>query len=65
MPPVVFHYIPWFGSAAGYGQDPYKFLFECREKVGIAPDFSGNHGFMTLTDPSTETCSLSSSSVAV
>lgn len=30
---MVFHYIPWFGSAAYYGQDPYKFLFECREKV--------------------------------
>lgn len=33
LPPVVFHLIPWFGSAAGYGQDPYKFMFECREKV--------------------------------
>jgi hypothetical protein len=29
----VFHYIPWFGSAAYYGEDPYKFFFECREKV--------------------------------
>ncbi|WVO16374.1 hypothetical protein L204_104049 [Cryptococcus depauperatus] len=34
LPPVVFHYIPWFGSAAYYGKDPYKFLFECREKYG-------------------------------
>ena len=33
LPPVVFHYIPWFGSAAYYGEDPYKFYFECREKV--------------------------------
>jgi hypothetical protein len=33
LPPVVFHYIPWFGSAATYGMDPYKFLFDCREKV--------------------------------
>lgn len=36
LPPVVFHLIPWFGSAAGYGQDPYKFMFECREKVSLA-----------------------------
>jgi hypothetical protein len=34
-PPVVFHYIPWFGSAAYYGEDPYKFFFECREKVSF------------------------------
>ncbi|KAL7421753.1 Lanosterol 14-alpha-demethylase [Cryptotrichosporon argae] len=34
LPPVVFHYIPWFGSAAYYGMDPYKFMFECREKYG-------------------------------
>nr|WAX55076.1 lanosterol 14 alpha-demethylase [Cryptococcus gattii] len=34
LPPVVFHYIPWFGSAAYYGEDPYKFLFECRDKYG-------------------------------
>ena len=34
LPPMVFYYIPWFGSAAYYGQDPYKFFFECRDKVG-------------------------------
>lgn len=34
LPPVVFHIIPWFGSAATYGMDPYKFLFDCREKYG-------------------------------
>jgi len=34
LPPLVFHYIPWFGSAASYGMDPYKFMFECREKYG-------------------------------
>ncbi|KAJ9110714.1 hypothetical protein QFC22_006692 [Naganishia vaughanmartiniae] len=34
LPPVVFHLIPWFGSAATYGMDPYKFLFDCREKYG-------------------------------
>ena len=33
LPPMVFYYIPWFGSAAYYGQDPYKFFFECRDKV--------------------------------
>lgn len=31
---MVFHIIPWFGSAATYGMDPYKFLFDCREKHG-------------------------------
>ena len=35
LPPLVFHYIPWFGSAATYGMDPYAFLFDCREKVGL------------------------------
>ena len=33
LPPVVFHYIPWFGSAASYGNDPVKFFFESQEKV--------------------------------
>ncbi|KAH8830885.1 cytochrome P450 [Flagelloscypha sp. PMI_526] len=33
-PPVVFHYIPWFGSAAGYGDEPAKFFSQCREKYG-------------------------------
>lgn len=32
-PPLVFHIIPWFGSAADYGQDPYAFLFRNRDKV--------------------------------
>jgi sterol 14-demethylase len=32
-PPLVFHWIPWFGSAAYYGEDPYRFFFENREKV--------------------------------
>ncbi|KAI0687664.1 cytochrome P450 51 [Cytidiella melzeri] len=34
LPPVVFHFIPWFGSAASYGQDPIQFFFDCREKYG-------------------------------
>ena len=33
LPPLVFHWIPIFGSAAGYGHDPLNFLLECREKV--------------------------------
>ncbi|CED84182.1 Lanosterol demethylase [Phaffia rhodozyma] len=34
LPPVVFHYVPWLGSAVSYGMDPYKFYFDCREKHG-------------------------------
>jgi sterol 14-demethylase len=33
LPPEVFHWIPFIGSAISYGNDPLKFLFECREKV--------------------------------
>jgi len=33
-PPVVFHWIPWLGSALAYGRDPYKFLFAARAKHG-------------------------------
>lgn len=32
-PPVVFSWIPFFGSTITYGIDPYKFFFSCREKV--------------------------------
>jgi hypothetical protein len=32
-PPLVFHWIPIFGSAASYGNDPIKFLMNCRKKV--------------------------------
>lgn len=32
-PPIVFHWLPFFGSTITYGIDPYKFFFECREKV--------------------------------
>ena len=35
LPPVVWHWIPWFGSAAAYGEDPMKFFFDCKEKVYI------------------------------
>nr|BAK20185.1 cytochrome P450 [Postia placenta] len=34
LPPLVFHWIPWFGSAAQYGQDPVEFFKSCREKHG-------------------------------
>ena len=30
-PPVVFHWVPFFGSTIRYGIDPYKFFFDCRE----------------------------------
>ncbi|KAJ3475810.1 hypothetical protein NLI96_g11590 [Meripilus lineatus] len=33
-PPMIFHWIPVFGSAAAYGQDPIKFFLDCREKYG-------------------------------
>ncbi|KAK9462741.1 cytochrome P450 [Lipomyces oligophaga] len=33
-PPVVFYWIPVFGSAATYGMDPYKFFEDNRKKFG-------------------------------
>jgi sterol 14-demethylase len=33
-PPVVFHWLPWLGSALSYGKDPYKFLFAAQAKHG-------------------------------
>lgn len=47
LPPMVFYYIPWFGSAAYYGQDPYKFFFECRDKVS-----QPSHCLATMLDVS-------------
>ena len=32
-PPVVFHWVPFIGSTITYGIDPYKFFFNCRQKV--------------------------------
>lgn len=32
--PLVFHWIPWFGSAAYYGPQPYVFFEQCRKKYG-------------------------------
>lgn len=32
--PMVFHWIPWFGSAVGYGMQPYEFFETCRNKYG-------------------------------
>ncbi|KAH7100752.1 cytochrome P450 [Auriculariales sp. MPI-PUGE-AT-0066] len=34
LPPEVFHFIPLFGSAASYGEDPIGFLAECQKKYG-------------------------------
>lgn len=33
-PPLVFHWVPFIGSTISYGIDPYKFFFNCRDKVG-------------------------------
>ncbi|EEP75746.1 cytochrome P450 51 [Uncinocarpus reesii 1704] len=33
-PPVVFHWVPFVGSAISYGLDPYRFFASCREKYG-------------------------------
>lgn len=32
--PLVFHWIPWFGSAIPYGMQPYDFFEDCRNKYG-------------------------------
>lgn len=34
-PPVVFHWVPWFGSTVVYGMDPYAFFFDCQKKVSL------------------------------
>ncbi|KIJ52426.1 hypothetical protein M422DRAFT_243211 [Sphaerobolus stellatus SS14] len=34
QPPVVFHWLPYLGSAIEYGKDPINFLEKCREKYG-------------------------------
>ena len=33
LPPLVFHWLPWLGSAISYGDDPINFFFSSREKV--------------------------------
>ncbi|KAL1640848.1 Lanosterol 14-alpha-demethylase [Didymella pomorum] len=33
-PPVVFHWLPWLGSAVAYGKDPFKFLFAAQAQHG-------------------------------
>lgn len=32
--PLVFYWIPWFGSAASYGMQPYEFFADCQRKYG-------------------------------
>ncbi|KAI0068684.1 lanosterol 14-alpha-demethylase [Artomyces pyxidatus] len=34
LPPEVFHWIPFVGSAVGYGTDPINFLTTCQKKHG-------------------------------
>ncbi|KAI0635800.1 cytochrome P450 [Trametes polyzona] len=34
QPPLVWHWIPFLGSAPAYGRDPVAFFRECREKYG-------------------------------
>ncbi|CDR39571.1 CYFA0S03e04852g1_1 [Cyberlindnera fabianii] len=32
--PLVFYWIPWFGSAIPYGMQPYEFFADCHKKYG-------------------------------
>lgn len=32
--PLVFYWIPWFGSAIPYGMQPYEFFADCQKKYG-------------------------------
>ncbi|KAG6900602.1 hypothetical protein C0993_007825 [Termitomyces sp. T159_Od127] len=34
-PPVIFHWLPYVGSAIQYGNDPMSFFFSCREKASL------------------------------
>lgn len=43
-PPVVFHLFPFFGSTVIYGMDPYKFFFNCKEKVCATRVVAGGQG---------------------
>lgn len=36
-PPLVFHWVPFFGSTIVYGIDPYAFFFRCQKKVRSDP----------------------------
>lgn len=35
VPPLVFHWFPFFGNFIAYGLDPYGFFVKCREKVRV------------------------------
>ncbi|KAK9471879.1 cytochrome P450 [Dipodascopsis tothii] len=39
QPPMVFHWVPWVGSAVTYGMDPYKFFNTNRERFGDVYQF--------------------------
>ena len=43
-PPLVFHWVPFFGSTITYGIDPYKFFFRCREQVRLCFSTSPKNG---------------------
>lgn len=61
QPPVVFHWLPFIGSAVGYGTDPLNFFNRCRDKVGVS---SLSEVTLSLTSvDSTAMCSPSFSSV--
>ncbi|KAL1919848.1 uncharacterized protein VTP21DRAFT_1779 [Calcarisporiella thermophila] len=34
LPPVVFHWVPFFGNMISFGMDPIKFLSDCQAKYG-------------------------------
>jgi sterol 14alpha-demethylase len=51
LPPVVFHWFPFIGSALSYGKSPVDFARECREKVSrmkrriFRPSPTDSHNF--------------------
>lgn len=47
--PLVFYWIPWFGSAIGYGMEPYQFFEDCRQKYGDVFAFVLLGRVMTVT----------------
>jgi hypothetical protein len=32
-PPIVFHWVPFFGNTIAYGMDPYHFFSRCQAQV--------------------------------
>ncbi|TFK33209.1 lanosterol 14-alpha-demethylase [Crucibulum laeve] len=56
-PPVVFHWLPFVGSAIQYGNNPLQFFLECREKGnnfvlgGKSTVFSAEDAYKHVTTP--------------